>query len=111
MTVKAIPSGLVALGTHLYYSGEEPFVQATYRDHGCGCRIVGNGTLPHPLAIKWCPEHAAAPELLESLRSTAGILQLALSTDIRPRSETRPVAESAIAEARAVIAKATGGAK
>lgn len=25
----------------------------------CGCRIVGNGTLPHPLEIKFCKMHSA----------------------------------------------------
>ena len=62
------PDGLFALGTHPYYCGEEPFIQATYEDSGCGCQIVGNGTLPHPLGIKWCAKHATASELLALLQ-------------------------------------------
>ena len=43
----------------------EPGLQATFKVQPCGCKIVGNGTLPHPLDIEYCPKHAAATELLE----------------------------------------------
>jgi hypothetical protein len=28
--------------------------------HGCGCEVVGNGTIPYPLTILWCATHEAA---------------------------------------------------
>lgn len=38
---------------------------AVYSVNPCGCEITGNGTLPHPLAIEFCPLHKAAKKLLE----------------------------------------------
>lgn len=61
------PNTPFAIGAAPQYCGPEPLLQAIYREPGCGCRVVGNGTLPHPLAISYCPKHAAAPEMAEAL--------------------------------------------
>lgn len=50
----------------------------------------------------------AVPELLEALRATVGALEEALTSDIRPRSATRPMATEALDLATAAIAKAEG---
>lgn len=42
---------------------------ATYEINPCGCRIVGNGTLRHLLAIEFCPLHQAAGDLLDFVRA------------------------------------------
>lgn len=34
----------------------------------CGCKIIGNGTLPHPLGIQFCEKHEALSELAEMLK-------------------------------------------
>lgn len=33
---------------------------ATYRQTECGCTVVGNGTLQHPLMVEPCDAHRAA---------------------------------------------------
>lgn len=48
-----------ALGTFAYYGGTEGFIQCTYQAAPCGCSVQGNGTLPNPLRIKFCPAHEA----------------------------------------------------
>jgi hypothetical protein len=43
------------------------WAMATYKEHKCACKVIGNGTLPNPLTIQYCSTHAAAPEILEEL--------------------------------------------
>ena len=33
-------------------------IGATYCSTPCGCRVVGNGTLPYPLTVLFCEDHA-----------------------------------------------------
>lgn len=37
--------------------GEAGLELATYCHLPCGCRVVGNGTLPHPLTVQQCAKH------------------------------------------------------
>lgn len=48
---------LVSLAT--YVANGEAWTSGTYRDLGCGCKVIGNGTTPHPLTVKQCVVHAA----------------------------------------------------
>jgi hypothetical protein len=41
---------------------------ATYDAPACGCKVTGNGSLQHPLAVKLCAIHSSAPALLKALR-------------------------------------------
>lgn len=60
----------------LPYYDNPPGIQATYAAQPCGCRIEGNGTLPHPLTIERCPAHAAALTLLEAAKVVlAGLVE------------------------------------
>lgn len=46
--------------THPVYETKatgEQFIQCTYKDEPCGCKIIGGGTLQQPLAIKYCEKH------------------------------------------------------
>jgi hypothetical protein len=58
----------VARGALPFYD-DPPMVQATYAGQPCGCQIVGNGTLQHPLDVKRCPTHETAPKMYEALRA------------------------------------------
>ncbi len=40
----------------------------TYLMPKCGCRVVGGGVLPDPLAVALCATHASAPSALLALR-------------------------------------------
>ena len=48
--------GFVSVGTLAIYDNP-PTVMAVREDHPCGCKIEGNGTLPHPLRIEFCAAH------------------------------------------------------
>lgn len=38
-----------------------PFLSnCSYKEKKCGCKIVGNGTLHHPLEIEFCSKHKSA---------------------------------------------------
>lgn len=54
------------LGSLPYY-GDPPMLAGTYASQPCGCEIIGNGTLPHPLAIKRCAKHEAAMQMYEAI--------------------------------------------
>lgn len=56
----------IAAGSHPYWI-EPPVLSATYAKRACGCEVVGNGTLPHPLDVKFCKVHAVAPALLQAV--------------------------------------------
>lgn len=49
--------------------GLAPLDNCTMRVEACGCTVQGDGTLPEPARVKYCPKHAAAPEMYESLRA------------------------------------------
>ncbi len=53
------PSSVSTLTCFVSPDRVEAWTSGVYKEPGCGCTIVGNGTLPHPLAIKFCPRHAA----------------------------------------------------
>lgn len=64
------------------FHGTEPFLQCTYAQPACGCKIVGAGTLPHPLRIEWCALHKEAhgfehllDVLIDYLRQAAGVAE------------------------------------
>ena len=40
--------------------GEVQILYATMIVPSCGCRIVGDGTLQHPLTVRSCDEHRPA---------------------------------------------------
>jgi hypothetical protein len=87
---------------HAAYGGPEPFIQCVVRDFICGCKIVGNGTCPHPIDIRMCAEHGAAVELLEACQT---MLEWLNKTDaIRPRYNVSALTKML----NAAIAKATG---
>jgi hypothetical protein len=51
--------------------GEGAMEMGTYQHPPCGCRVIGNGSLPFPFTIKFCAGHAAATEQVNTaLRST-----------------------------------------
>ena len=37
--------------------GGEAYIVGVYKARACGCRVVGNGTLPHPLTVEPCEAH------------------------------------------------------
>jgi hypothetical protein len=37
--------------------GEGGLANMVYRKHECGCKVIGNGTLQHPLAVQFCDLH------------------------------------------------------
>jgi hypothetical protein len=53
------------------YSPDEPdYLCGAVMDHKpCGCEVIGNGTLPSPLRIKYCSTHKAAEDLLLALEA------------------------------------------
>ena len=79
-------------GGSLAFYLDPPFVQATYAAQPCGCEIIGNGTIPHPLDVKRCAMHEASFGLLEALREIMA----------------HPMSTKAIHAAHAAIAKAEG---
>ena len=74
---------------------DPPGIQGTYAGNTCGCEIIGNATIPNPLAIRYCPKHAAAPELLSILHVAVEALE-----------DRRLAAPNVIQRAKAAIAKA-----
>ena len=74
---------------------------ATFAVHTCGCKVDGTGTLQHPFHIIRCPQHAAAPEMLEALQT---ITQAVEDTDADGLSRLDYIARTA----HAAIAKAKG---
>lgn len=104
------PDHNLAIGSAPQYCGPEPFIQAVYAGQPCGCQIIGNGTLPHPLDIKRCAKHDAAPEMLAELRECAAALD-ALIED-RPMLAAKLCGSTTLgnrrAEARGVLTKIGG---
>lgn len=41
-------------------TGQGFLLGATHAATPCGCRVIGNGTLTHPLAIQFCAKHGGA---------------------------------------------------
>lgn len=70
----------------------------------CGCDVDGYGTLPRPIVIRFCPLHAAAPELLAALRDICDRACWSLSG---PKSHVAEVPAAKIERARAAIRTAT----
>ena len=77
-------------------------LQGTYLLPSCGCRIVGNGTLPYPLQIALCAEHAlpasrVRSELLDEIGRNGDIAHLAeLRLDLRRRGAIGQEVESEV---------------
>ena len=53
-----VPSGIRSIVVCENGHERGALVDCTLAPQPCGCRIVGNGTLPHPLDIKRCPKHS-----------------------------------------------------
>jgi len=83
------------------------FGNATFITQGCGCKVIGNGTLPHPIDIKYCSKHAAAAEMYKELQSSIECLDVALKSGHLTGTEYG-VFKSRYDKAIAVIAKAEG---
>ena len=88
---------------HSSYHGD--LIGASFAPNPCGCEVTGDGTIPHPLAIKQCPLHAAAPALLEaclSMAAWADYVRITLDDN-----QTASAAEcGGVGKARAAIAQA-----
>lgn len=55
-----------------YHKGEQSercMVNVVFAARDCACRIIGDGTLQHPLTIKRCPLHAAAAGLRDAAKA------------------------------------------
>lgn len=76
-------------------------IEGVHVTHPCGCKVIGVGNIPAPFDIQYCEKHAASPELLEALKN------LMRETDEGTQLCAKEFAENA----RAVIAKAEGGAQ
>lgn len=93
-----------------------PFIAyATTRVQPDGIKIVGNGTLTHPLNVELSGAYAAAPEMLQVLRQVNTMLDGMSRTPSIRKAWHDGAFESSVHDAFSVIAsaiaKATGGAK
>jgi len=50
-----------------YSDGSVALTNVCFGEQACGCKIVGNGTLVHPLSIQFCQKHRALDELAAAL--------------------------------------------
>lgn len=76
-------------GSHNFHhstDGKEGFIQCTYRNPACGCRVIGAGTLQHPLTIEYCVGHSANADLLAACKASLKVFQGWLH-DVDPYNE------------------------
>lgn len=69
----------------------------------CGCDVDGYGTIPRPAVIRFCPTHAAAPDMLASLKNAAAALAV-ISTGVDDAAALKAFARQAFQEARTLLA-------
>ena len=83
--------------------GTGHLLNCTFATQPCGCKIIGNGTIPHPLEIEWCPKHAAAPDLLAACEAMLAAMDgsnYGYRDEMRRRNDARKAARTAIAKAK-----------
>jgi hypothetical protein len=81
----------------------KPRLHFVARQFICGCKIIGNGTLPQPIDIRMCAEHGAAADVLEALQHLRESY-----TDLCERKGLNWRVYGVVKTADAAIAKATG---
>lgn len=73
-----------------------------YQDHECGCKVTGNGTLQHPLAIKFCDLHPVKIELSAFFR---GSYNYCIAESLHGTLKYKSHTNGSLKEWRRVIAK------
>lgn len=74
-----LPRDPQLVGNHRAYESEGSggYIHCVYETRECSCEIIGSGTERHPLAIRYCQQHAAAPKLLDACKLLVGVKQWA----------------------------------
>lgn len=72
VNVRPRGSSLAVNPTSYMTTDDGALLNAVLRPLPCGCKVIGNGTLRHPLTVKLCAVHADARPLLMRLATRIG---------------------------------------
>lgn len=100
-TIRQWPSNIRQAVTDEF---EGYLMNAVHATNSCGCRIIGNGSLPLPLIISYCPKHAAVAEMIDTLSLCESLLAQA-ENDRDLKIIARQNCGKATAQVRAILSK------